>query len=102
MLNNTLLEPLTPAARLLLIAQYGSTGKPDDNSPQQQLADAFSENFNDPILLTEALHDSVKARQVIKDAFGSTSLPLVRGALGVVGGQVRQKVGLRPGHPGTN
>jgi len=102
MLNNTLLEPLTPAARLLLIAQYGSTGKPDDNSPQQQLADAFGENFNDPILLTEALHDTAKARQVIKDAFGSTSLPLVRGALGVVGAQVRQKVGMRSGHPGTD
>ena len=102
LLNNTLLEPLTPAARLLLIAQYGSTGRPDDDSPQQRLADAFCENFNDPIVLTEALHDRARAKRVIREAFGSTSFPLLKGALGVAGGQVRQKMGLAPRHPGTN
>lgn len=101
LLNNTLLEPLTPAARLLLIAQYGSTGRPDDDSPQQRLADAFCENFNDPILLTEAFHDRARAKQVIREAFGSTSFPLLKGALGVAGGQMRQKIGLAPRHPGT-
>jgi hypothetical protein len=99
MLNNTLLEPLTPAARLLLLAQYGSTGRPGDESPQQRLADLFSDNFNDPIMMTEALHDRARARQVIRGAFGSTSMPLLRGALSVAGGQVRQKIGLAARHP---
>lgn len=101
MLNNTLLEPLTSAGKKLLIAQYGSTGKPDDDSPQQKLADIFIENFNDPILLTEAFHDDAKAKKVLRDTFGSASLPVLKGALGVAKGQLRQKMGLRSGHPGT-
>jgi len=100
-LNNTLLEPITASGRRLLICQYGSTGKPDDASPQQQIADLFVENFNDPILLTEAFHDDTKAKAVVKKAFGSTSLPFVKGAFGVAKGQVRQRLGLPPGHPGT-
>jgi 2-polyprenyl-6-methoxyphenol hydroxylase-like FAD-dependent oxidoreductase len=100
-LNNLLLEPLTSAGKRLLIAQYGSTGKPDDESPQQRLADIFIENFNDPILLTEAFLDEAKAKKVIRDIFGSSSLPVLKGALGVARGQLRQKMGLRPGHPGT-
>lgn len=100
-LNNTLLEPITAPGRRLLISQYGSTGKPDDTSPQQQIADLFVENFNDPILLTEAFHDDAKAKTVVKKAFGSTSLPFVKGAFGVAKGQLRQRLGLPPGHPGT-
>ena len=37
--NNTLLEPLTSAGRLLLVSQYGSDAKPDNDSPQQSAAD---------------------------------------------------------------
>jgi hypothetical protein len=100
-LNNTLLEPITAPGRRLLISQYGSTGKPDDTSPQQQIADLFIENFNDPILLTEAFHDDAKAKAVVKKAFGSTSRPFLKGAFGIAKGQLRQKIGLPPGHPGT-
>ncbi len=61
----------------------------------------FIENFNDPILLTEAFHDVARARQVIRDTFGSTLPPLARGALGIARGQVRQRRGRPAGHPGT-
>jgi 2-polyprenyl-6-methoxyphenol hydroxylase-like FAD-dependent oxidoreductase len=101
LLNNTLLEPLPPAGRRLLMAQYGSTGRPDDESPQQRLADTFFENFNNPVLLTEAFHDEGKAKKVIRDIFGSTSRPFAKGAFGVAKGQLRQKVGMRACHPGT-
>jgi hypothetical protein len=99
--NSTLLEPLTEAGQMLLIAQYGSTAKPGDKSPQQKIANAFINNFNDPILLTDAFHDKEKARQVVKEAFGSSFWPLLQGRAKIAKGQVRQKVGLPAGHPGT-
>jgi hypothetical protein len=100
-LNNTLLEPLTAPGRRLLITQYGSTGKPNDDSPQQQLADLFVENFADPTLLTEAFHNDAKAKYIIKKLFGSTSRPFLNGAFGIAKGQIRQKLGRPPRHPGT-
>jgi hypothetical protein len=99
--NNTLLEPLTPAGRLLLVSQYGSDARPGNDSPQQKIADMFIENFNDPILMTEAFHDSGRARRLIRETFGSTASPLVRGALGIARGQLRQRMGRPAGHPGT-
>jgi 2-polyprenyl-6-methoxyphenol hydroxylase-like FAD-dependent oxidoreductase len=99
--NNTLLEPLTPAGRLLLVSQYGSDAKRDNDSPQQQIADMFIENFNDPILLTDAFHDTGRARQVLRETFGSTVRPLLRGGLGIGRGQLRQRLGRPAGHPGS-
>lgn len=99
--NNTLLEPLTPAGRDLLIAQYGSDGKLGNDSPQQRLANLFFENFNDPAILTDAFHDRAKARAVIREQFGSSLRPILRGAAGIAKGQLRQKLGRPPGHPGT-
>jgi styrene monooxygenase A-like protein len=99
--NNTLLEPLTPAGRLLLVSQYGSDARFGNDSPQQKIADMFIENFNDPILMTEAFHDSGRARRLIRETFGSTASPLVRGALGIARGQLRQRMGRPAGHPGT-
>lgn len=99
--NNTLLEPLTPAGRLLLISQYGSDAKPENNSPQQRIADLFIENFNDPIQLTDAFHDGDKAREVLRETFGGTRAPLLKGALGIAKAQLRQRLGRPAGHPGT-
>ena len=99
--NNTLLEPLTSAGKILLVAQYGSTAESGNTSPQQKIADAFVNNFNDPIQLTEAFHHKGKARQVVKEAFGSTLWPLLRGGLGIAKGQLLQKLGRPAGHPGT-
>jgi 2-polyprenyl-6-methoxyphenol hydroxylase-like FAD-dependent oxidoreductase len=99
--NDTLLEPLTPAGKILLVSQYGSDGKPGNDSPQQKIADLFIENFDDPALLTDAFHDKERARRVVSDAFGSSRSPFLRGMLGIGGAQIRQKVGRPAGHPGT-
>jgi hypothetical protein len=99
--NNTLLEPLTPAGRQILISQYGSDAKPSNDSPQQTIANMFIENFNDPKLMTAAFHDKELAGHVIRDAFGSARTPFVRGALKIARGQLRQRLGRPAGHPGT-
>ena len=100
MFNNTLLEPLTKAGQILLIAQYGSTGELGNTSPEQKVANAFFDNFNDPIQLTEAFHDEEKAKRVVKDAFGSTGWPLVKGKARIGMSQLRQKLGMSAAHPG--
>jgi hypothetical protein len=99
--NDTLLEPLTPAGRLLLISQVGSDGKPGNTSPEQRIADLFIENFDDPMLLTDAFHDRDRARAVIRETFGSTVRPLARGGLRIGRAQLRQRTGRPSGHPGT-
>lgn len=99
--NDTLLEPLTPAGRTLLVSQYGSDGKPGTDTPQQKIADLFIENFNDPALITAAFHDKDKARELVREAFGSSRTPFLRGALGIARGQLRQKLGRPAAHPGT-
>jgi hypothetical protein len=100
--NNTLLEPLTAAGKELLIAQYGSTGEAHDHSGRQAIANAFIENFNDPILLTEAFHDMGKARATIERLTGRSWLwSALRGRLGIAKAQLQQKFGLDSGHPGT-
>jgi len=91
--NNTLLEPLTKAGQLMLIAQYGSTARHDDHSPQERLADVFCENFDDPSLLTEAFHDETKARAAIRDVFGSTFRPVAQGRARILKAQLRQRLG---------
>ncbi|MFB3105419.1 MAG: hypothetical protein ACE1ZA_10880, partial [Pseudomonadales bacterium] len=101
MFNNTLLEPLTGPGKILLLAQYGSTAELANDSPQQKIANAFVSNFNDPIQLTEAFHDSAKARQVVKEAFGSSLWPVLRGGLGIAKAQLLQLLGRPGGHPGT-
>jgi 2-polyprenyl-6-methoxyphenol hydroxylase-like FAD-dependent oxidoreductase len=100
MFNNTLLEPLTTAGKLLLIAQYGSTARPGQADAQQRLADAFSDNFNDPKLMTEAFHDQAKAKAVLREHFGGWLGPVLKGALGVGRGQLRQALGRPANHPG--
>jgi hypothetical protein len=83
------------------MAQYGSDAKPGNDSPQQRIADLFIENFNDPIVLTEAFHEKEKAQAVLRETFGSARTPLLRGALGIARGQLRQRLGRPSGHPGT-
>ena len=99
--NNTLLEPITKAGQLILIAQYGSTAKPGEMGPRQKIANRFIDNFNEPSDLTPAFQDAGKAKAVIREAFGSTFGPLMAGRLAIGRAQLRQKLGRRPGHPGT-
>src|SRR5436190_11549164 len=55
--TNLFLEPIPPPAKELLIAQFGSDGRANNDSGPQRIADAFFANFNDPRALTGALHD---------------------------------------------
>jgi hypothetical protein len=98
--NNFLLEPITPAARELLMAQYGSDGRPDNRSAMQQLANAFTENFNDPASLTPVVQDSRQTRNLIARTTGGAWLKAVaRGGLNVARGQLLQRLGRDPKHP---
>jgi len=105
--NNTLLEPITDPGKELLIAQYGSDGGREaapaaHKTGAQKIADLFCDNFNDPALLTGAFHDMKTARKVIEEATGKPWWhSAIRGRLAIGKGQIRQKLGLSPHHPGT-
>jgi len=68
--SNLLLEPITAPAKELLIAQYGSDGRLENDSVQQHIANAFVENFNDPRLMTPAFTKMPAARRVIASHSG--------------------------------
>lgn len=99
--NNALLEPLTTAGKLMLFSQYGSTGRADDDSPQQALANAIVDNFNDPATLTASFYEVEAARQAIRARFGGSLGPVLKGGAAALGAQLRQAMGRPPGHPGT-
>lgn len=87
--NNALLEPLTPAGRLLLISQHGSTGEGD--SPKQRIANAIAENFADPRRFTDAFVDRRAAQRLVAELTGhSWSRELLGGALRVGSAQLRR------------
>jgi 2-polyprenyl-6-methoxyphenol hydroxylase-like FAD-dependent oxidoreductase len=68
--NNLFLEPITAPAKEILIAQYGSNGRPDNDSGRQRLADAFFANFSDPRLYTRAFLEMRAARALIEEQTG--------------------------------
>jgi len=95
--NNLLLEPLTPAGKLLLISQYGSTGVAD--SPKQRIANAVFENFVDPRRITSAFVDLRAARKLIAEQSGhSWRREFLGGALRVGSGQLRRVFGAGPAY----
>ena len=99
--NNLLLEEITPAAKEVLIAQYGSDGRLGNTSPNQQLADRFFNNFDDPTSFTGCLTDPAQAKAAIKQAYGAgAGTAGLKGRLRIAKGQIRQLIGLpRSTHP---
>jgi hypothetical protein len=99
--NNLLLEEITPAAQRFLIAQYGSDAKPGNRSAQQQLADAFCNNFDNPNLLTRQLLDPAASKTFIDKVSGGRSGSIdIRNKMRIAGGQLRQVLGMpRSSHP---
>ncbi|HEX7841704.1 MAG TPA: styrene monooxygenase/indole monooxygenase family protein [Kofleriaceae bacterium] len=90
--NNALLEPMTPAGRLLLISQHGSTGTGD--TAKQRIANKLVENFVDPRRITDAFLDMRAARTLIAELTGrSWRREFVSGALRVGSGQLRRVFG---------
>lgn len=99
--NNTLLEPLTSAGQRMLIAQYGSTGRADDSSVQQQIANDFCENFDNPNHITSTFHDDAKAKAWVNKRSGGRAGAIDRaGKMSIAKGQLRQVFGMtRTSHP---
>jgi hypothetical protein len=97
--NNILLEPMTPAGRLLMMAGYGSDAVAD--TAAQRIANAFSENFDDPRTFTPVLQSTAAARKAIAGVGGHWATGLLRGLTGVARGQLLQAMGRPPGHPTT-
>lgn len=95
--TNIFFEDITPAGKALLIAQYGSDGQAGNRTGRQAIANAFCENFNDPRLITDLFNDMEKSRAFIAKTTGqSWRLADIRGRLGIVRDQIRQKLGLSP------
>lgn len=85
--SNLFLEPITSAAQEILIAQFGSDGRADNDSPRQRIANAFFSNFNDPRELTDALIDTRRARAFIANMTGRPWLySAIRGRAAVLMG----------------
>lgn len=100
MMTRLMLEPMSAAGRLLLIAQYGSDGAGRDG--RQALADAFADAFAEPRALLAALSEVAAAKRLIREKTGQWWLRAVlRGGLGIARGQVRRLFGRPPGHPAT-
>jgi 2-polyprenyl-6-methoxyphenol hydroxylase-like FAD-dependent oxidoreductase len=95
--NNLLLEPMTAAGKLLMMAGYGSDAA--SSSLAQRVANAFSENFDDPRSFTWALQDTASARRAISNLGGNWATGVLRGLAGVTRNQLRQALGRPPRHP---
>jgi hypothetical protein len=97
-LTNLMLEPMNGAGVLLLLAQYGSDGVRNDG--RQALADLFSNGFADPQSLVERLTDIELARRTIRETTGKGWVRAAAGGvMGIARSQVRQMLGMSPGHP---
>ena len=95
--NNMFLEPIPDAAKEILIAQYGSDGRADNESGEQHIGDAFFANFNDPRRLTPAFTDMERARAFIEKKTGRHWLrSAVRGRARVGRDQLKSVVGFDP------
>jgi hypothetical protein len=96
--NNVLLEPLTPAGKMLLISQYGGDGR--TGSPKQRIANAIAENFADPRRITDAFVGKRAAQRLVAELTGhSWRRELIGGALRVGSGQIKRMFGRAPTHP---
>ncbi len=97
--SNLLLEPITAPAKEILIAQYGSDGRPDNDSGRQRIADAFFANFNDPRDLTPAFIDRYRSRAFIAATTGKPWIvSAVRGRAAIARDQLlgRGRAGVPP------
>jgi hypothetical protein len=88
--THLLLEPMAPAARYMLLAQQGADGTRIRGTPKQQLADAFAQNFDDPIVLADTLKDFKKTRRWVSEVLGAgADGEAIKGLLQVGGRRIR-------------
>jgi hypothetical protein len=88
--NNAFLEGLPAAGQALLAAQYGSDGRPDNQSSAQKIANEFCKNFSDPRYMTEAILNMEEANKVIAAQSGGPAAWMVmKGRLAIIWNQIR-------------
>jgi 2-polyprenyl-6-methoxyphenol hydroxylase-like FAD-dependent oxidoreductase len=98
--NNSLLEPMRPQSRLLLLSQYGSDGLSD--SPRQRVANAIFENTADPRRITRRLATPESARELLVELTGqSWQRNMLGGMLRVGSAQLLRLFGAGPAHVGA-
>ncbi|MGZ3478387.1 MAG: styrene monooxygenase/indole monooxygenase family protein, partial [Polyangiales bacterium] len=68
--THLLLEPMTLAARYMLLTQQGADGTRVGGSSKQELADAFAANFDDPAVLADTLSDFASTRRWVSKVVG--------------------------------
>jgi len=85
--THLLLEPMGPAARYLFLAQVGADGSTVGGTPKQRVADAFSQNFDDPAGLVDTLGELSRARRWVSGVMGAKSDWEVAKGLFAVGGR---------------
>jgi hypothetical protein len=95
-----LLEPMGSAMRYMMLAQQGANGT-DLGAPQQRLADAFAQSFDDPAVLVDTLADLSETRRWARGELGpAADLHALKGLLRVGARQLRHnrspQVGARP------
>lgn len=94
--THLLLEPMSAAARYMLLAQQGADGREPGCTPKQRLADAFAANFDDPLSLTDTLRDFGKTRRWVSEVMGlRADWEAAKGLLAVGARQVRNRLPLR-------
>jgi 2-polyprenyl-6-methoxyphenol hydroxylase-like FAD-dependent oxidoreductase len=95
--TNLLLAPMSAAGRLILLSQYGSDGVRNDG--RQALADRLTRIIEDPDQSLTMMIDIDEAKRVIHETTGhSWWRGLPSGVLGIARAQLRQALGLAPGH----
>ncbi|APR88179.1 putative oxygenase subunit protein [Minicystis rosea] len=91
--THLLLEPMSPGARYLMLAQLGADGLSLGGSPKQRVADAFAGNFDDPKKLCDTLADFGKARRWVAETMGRGSdWEAAKGLFAVGGRQLRNTI----------
>ena len=94
--NNGLLEPMSRAAQLVMISQYGSDGVSD--SPKQRLANAVIENTADPRRFTPSIAAGPSgARKLVAELTGqSWQRHVLGGMLRIGSAQLQRLLGAGP------
>jgi Styrene monooxygenase A putative substrate binding domain len=93
--THLLLEPMKAPARYMLLAQQGADGLTLGGTAKQRIADAFANNFDDPIDLLEELTQMPRTRRWVSDIMGqSGDWEVAKGLLSVGGRQLKNALSM--------